>query len=153
SDPFVDVRREAVFALGDARKTDMSATLITAYGDRESRVRSAAMASMKNAHGGNLVPTLLHAFEQDSSYTVAAAAVAARGRGDSVNALKYCSAGLARNSYRESIRIAALRALGNLATDSAFAMIRKATAYGNDRGVRMEGLWIMSRTWKSREET
>jgi HEAT repeat protein len=153
NDPVMDVRREAVFALGDAKKTDFSQALITAYGDREARVRSAAMASMKASARPDLVPTLQHAFELDSSYAVAGGALSALAKIDSLHALTYCAEGLKRNSYREGIRISAIRALANLGSDSAFYLIKNATAYGNDRGVRIEGLWLLSRNWKSRDET
>ena len=151
NDPFFEVRREAVWALGDAKVTDVAETLVMAYGDYDARVRTAAATSLKNSHGEHVIKTLQHAFEKDSSYAVAAAALGSLAKVDSMNTKNYCKMGLLRDSFREGIRIAALRALSQVGDEDAFTMIKNYTAYGVDRNVRIESLWMLYRGWKQRE--
>ncbi len=150
NDRFSDVRREAVWALGDARRKDVVPSLIGAYGDGAAKVRAAAVAGLKNREGAQVLQTLQHAFDKDSSYVVAAGALTALMKNDSLNAKSYAKAGLTRDSYREGIRIAALRGLADVGDESAFDLVKQYTFYGNDRNVRMEALGILSRKWKDR---
>jgi aminopeptidase N len=150
-DPFTDVRREAVWAMGDAKKSDVTEVLIKAYGDRDAKVRGASMAALKNFTGEQVVKTLQHAFESDSSYVVAAAALNALKVADSLNIRKYCEAGLLRDSYRDGIRIAALRGLSGIGDEEAFKKIKQYTQYGYERNVRIEALNLIARVWKTKE--
>ena len=152
TDPFADVRQQAVWALGDARRSEVSRQLITAYGDRESKVRAASMTAMKNSKPDSVRQTLQHAFEKDSSYAVATAALGSLVKIDSVNAKQYCMAALRRDSYREGLRIAALRALGAIGDEEAFAAVKQYSSYGYPRTVRLEALGILNRVWKTRTE-
>jgi len=152
NDPFMEVRREAVWALGDARRHDVSDTLIVAYGDREAKVRNASVTAMKNSKGEHVLKTLQYAFEKDSSYAVAASALLSLVKVDSLNTKKYCAAALLRDSYREGLRLAALRSLAQIGDDEAFNSVKQYTAYGHPRNVRQEALSQLSRVWKSRED-
>ncbi|HEV8539437.1 MAG TPA: M1 family aminopeptidase, partial [Bacteroidota bacterium] len=150
-DPYLEVRREAVWALVDAKRTDVSEVMLDAYRDPEARVRAAAVAGMKNPNNDRIVQTLRRAFESDSSYAVATAALAALVKVDSMNAKKYCREALLRDSHREGLRTAALRALGDIGDDDAFAIVSEYAGYGRPRNVRLEALGILSRVWKTRE--
>ncbi len=150
-DPFNEVRREAVWALGDSKNESVSELLIAAYGDRDAKVRAAAVASLKTHNGEKVIKTLQHAFETDSSYAVAVGALNALKNADSVNIRQYCEAGLLRDSYREGIRIAALRGLSELKDEAAFKKIEQYSQYGYERNVRIEALNLISRVWKTRE--
>jgi aminopeptidase N len=149
NDRFWAVRREAVYDLGDSKNKSSGDSLIAAYGDRDARVRAAVVAVLKNFSGGNVLKTLQYAFEKDSSYATAAGALRSLVKVDSVNARTYLMAGLQRDSYREGIRVAAIRALAEMGDDTAKAMIQQFTKYGIDRGVRIECLRTLSRAWKS----
>ncbi len=151
-DRFADVRLEAVQALADARKTDMTEFFLKTYGDSESRVRAASMAGLKNGHGEEMLKVLQHAFEKDSSYAVATSAMTTLMKVDSLRAKVYGKAGLLRDSYRENMRIAALRGLAEVRDDEAFGLVKGATKYGIDRNVRIEALNLMSKKWKDRED-
>ena len=151
-DRFWGVRREGVFALGDSRIQALSDTLITAYGDRDARVRSAVVSSLKMFSGEKVRTLLRYAFDKDSSYAVVSSALASLVKVDSVNALEYCRKGLAQSSYREGIRFSAVRALGRVGSDTAKAILRETTKYGVDRSIRIESLWQLSRAWKDDEQ-
>ena len=151
-DRFSEVRREAVWALGDAKKQDVSGLLMKAYGDSEAKVRAAAIAGLKTYKGNAVIQLLQHAFGQDSSYVVAGTALTALMKIDTVNAKTYAQGGLSRDSFRESIRIAALRGLADVRDDEAFRLVKQCTDYGNDRNVRMEALGLLSRKWKDRPD-
>jgi aminopeptidase N len=152
NDAFPEVRREAVWALGDAKRTDVSRTLLTAYGDREAKVRAASVTAMKNAKKDTVFATLKYAFEKDSSYAVATAALMSLVKIDSLNAKKYCAAALQRDSYREGLRVAAVRSLADVGDEEAFTMVKTASSYGSPRNVRLEALGQLSRKWKQRED-
>ncbi len=152
-DPFWEVRREAAFALGDARKANagIGDSLIEAYGDRDARVRAAVVTALQKYKGERVLNLLKHAFEKDSSYAVSAAALTSMTFVDSINMRNYCKAGLERDSYKEQIRLAAIHALAREGDDTAMAIIKEWTKYGVDRNLRTESLWTLSRTWKTNE--
>lgn len=151
-DRLAEVRLNAVWALADAKKTDLSETFLKTYGDNDSKVRSASVTALKNYKGENILGVLQHAFDKDSSYVVAASAMTSLMKSDSLNAKQYARQGLQRDSFREGIRIAALRGLAEVHDDEAFALVKQYTEYGIDRSVRMEALGLMSRKWKERED-
>ncbi len=151
-DPFWDVRRDAVFALGDARRSHPTETLISAYGDRDARVRTAAITALGNYEGTSVVSTLRHAFDEDSSYAVASAALRSLARADSVNAKSYCARALERTSRNEVIRSSALKVLSQIGDQDALRMIMSNTRYGVDRNIRIECVNILASKWKSRDD-
>jgi HEAT repeat protein len=150
-DRFGDVRLQAVFALDDAKRTDVSEILMKTYGDSDARVRAASMSGLKNYHSAAVLELLRHAFEKDSSYAVASGALSSLMKADSVNAKKYAVSGLKRDSFRESIRLAALRGLADVHDDEAFKLVGEETRYGRSREVRLTALDLLARKWKERE--
>jgi aminopeptidase N len=151
-DPFWDVRRSAVWALGDTKAADVEATLLAAYGDHDARVRTAAVTSMGKLHTAAVLATLHHAFEKDSSYGVAAAALRSLVRADSVNLKTYCAAALQRSSRNEMIRSAAIQSLAHVGDDEALGTVLSYTRYGVDRNIRIECVNTLASTWKTRDE-
>jgi HEAT repeat protein len=151
-DHFADVRLQAVFALDDAKRTDVSETLMKTYGDSDARVRAASMSGLKNYHTARVLELLNHAYEKDSSYAVASGALSALMKADSMNAMTYATSGLKRDSFRESIRLAALRGLADIHNDAAFKLVAEEMRYGRSRQARLTALDLLARKWKEREE-
>jgi aminopeptidase N len=150
-DRFGEVRRNAAFALGDVRKSSVSGRLILGYGDHDARVRTAIVSVLGSYKGDDVVKTLRYAFENDSSYAVAAGALVSLTKADSINAKKYCLEGMKRSSYRETIRAAAVRALAEIGDEDALQTILEFSRYGNDRSLRVECLWMLGQHWKTNE--
>ena len=151
-DPFWDVRRNAVWALGDAKRTDVSDILVMAYGDRDARVRVAAVTSLGNCRGDRVVKTLQHAFEGDSSYGVAAAALKSLVQVDSINRKAYCTKALAQPSFHEILRSTALQLLAQVGDEDALGTIYAHTRYGIDRNIRIQSINLLVSKWGDRED-
>ncbi|HLX11382.1 MAG TPA: HEAT repeat domain-containing protein, partial [Bacteroidota bacterium] len=64
----------------------------------------------------------------------------------------YANQALAMNSYRETIRGAALRSLAEVGDDSAFNTIKSYLPYGKPRDLRVSSLRLLSRNWKEKDE-
>jgi aminopeptidase N len=148
-DSFWDVRRSAAFTLGSAGRSGPLRDLMEAYRDRDARVRAAVIAAFgsypENPQALELVKS---AFAHDSSYGVAAAALVTLTVLDTGHAREYCDAGLKRDSHREVIRNAAIGKLAEIGGDEALATIKRYTAYGLDRDLRINALWTIGRTWR-----
>ncbi len=151
-DPFWDVRRNAVWALGDAKRTDVSDILVMAYGDRDARVRVAAVTSLGNCRGDRVVKTLQHAFEGDSSYGVAAAALKSLVQVDSLNRKAYCKKALAQPSFHEILRSTALQLLAQVGDEDALGTVYAHTRYGIDRNIRIQSINLLVSKWGDRED-
>ncbi len=145
------VRREAAWALGDAR-TALSDSIVAGYGDADARVRAAAVTAMRNAPGETVLKTLRHAFEKDSSYAVAGAALRSLQVADTAHARAYCLEALQRPSQNEAIRNAALNALSVFHDEQSYDAIRSFSRYGIDRNLRVLSLTILAREWKERPD-
>jgi aminopeptidase N len=151
-DRFSEVRREAAWAIGDERKVDVSDTLIAAYGDLDAKVRNASVTSLARWGGEKVRNTLLHAFERDSSYDVAASALRSLAKVDSIHRNRYSEEGLNRPSRNEVIRGAALQVLSESGDDSAFQIVKSYTRYGIDRAVRIPAIGALAGGWKKRSD-
>jgi aminopeptidase N len=151
-DRFWEVRRNAVLSLADAKAPATGDSLTTAYGDRDARVRSAVLTAMRNFRGEALLPVFQHAFEKDQSYAVAAGALAGIVALDSANAKAWCLRGLERDSYKDGIRVAALRGLAAIRDDEALGVLESYAGPGHSRALRAESISLMGRNWKDRED-
>jgi aminopeptidase N len=151
-DRFSEVRREAAWAIGDEKRVDVSDTLIAAYGDLDARVRNASVTSLARWRGEKVESTLRHAFERDSSYTVAASALRSLAKVDSLHRNSYCVEALKRPSRNEVIRSAALQVLSEAGDDSAFQVVKSYTRYGVDREVRIPAIAALAAGWKKRPD-
>ncbi|HUL43344.1 MAG TPA: M1 family metallopeptidase [Bacteroidota bacterium] len=151
-DPFWEVRRGAVFALGDVKKTDVSELLENSYGDRDARVRAAAVTALGNYHSPQALSTLKHAFDQDSSYSVAAAALGALVKADSLHLKEYCAEALVRSSRGEIIRSTALRILSKVGDDASLNTIFANTRYGVETNIRIQCINILASKWGQRDD-
>lgn len=151
-DGFSDVRQEAVWALGNAMSDSVVNTIILAYGDRDSRVRTAAVASLGRFRGPEVIRTLQHAFEKDSSYSVATAALQSLTVVDSLQRIKYIEKALQTDSYNDIMRNTALRLLSSMQDDYAFDILTKHTAYGIDPNLRIQAMNLLAGQWKKRDD-
>ena len=151
-DPFDEVRRDAAWALGDAKKINVADMLIDAYGDREAKVRVAAVVGLGNVKGELVLKTLRHAFEKDSSYGVIASALRSLAKADSANRKTYCTEGLQRDSRNEIIRSTALQILGEIGDEEALALVKSYTRYGVDRNIRIQCVNTLASVWQKRED-
>ncbi|HUN64691.1 MAG TPA: M1 family aminopeptidase [Bacteroidota bacterium] len=151
-DPYGEVRRDAVWAIGDVKSADESEHLLRAYGDLESRVRVASVASLGKFRGENIVSTLRHAFEKDPSYAVAAAAFRSLMLADTANRSMYLHEALQRSSYDEEIRSAALQEIGTRRTDSSLTVLMSYTGEIHNRNLRIQALRSLGSGWGQRED-
>lgn len=151
-DRFWAVRRDAVWALGDARARDASAQLIAAYGDRDARVRTAAVRSLARYRNDRVAQTLHHAFDSDSSYEVEAAALRALSAADSIHRRAYLAEALKRDSRNEVVRSTALQVLADVHDDSALATIMAHTRYGVEPNLRIASVGLLASRWKTNED-
>jgi aminopeptidase N len=153
-DQFWAVRQNAVWALGGSKSPGAIRTLMAAYGDRDARVRAASIASLGNygAGGEQVLGTLRHAFEKDSSYSVAAAALQALFTADSAGRTAYCREALKRDSYNEIIRSSALRLLAENGDEEALSLITSSTRYGVNLTIRIQAVEALARKWSTRED-
>ena len=147
-----DVRRDATWAVGSVKSTDESELLVKAYGDRDAGVRAASVTSLGRYRGENSISTLRHAFEKDSSYTVAAAALRSLTRADSVHRREYLYEGLRRDSYNESIRSTALQGLTEIRDEAARDTIAAFARYGFDRNIRIQAVRSLGAVWGNRDD-
>jgi aminopeptidase N len=151
-DPFWAVRQEAVWALGDAKKSEIAETLILAYGDHDSRVRSACVGALGNFKGEKVVNTLKHAFKSDSSYAVAASALRSLVKIDSANQNMYLKEAIQRDSHGEIIRRTALELLSKRNDEDALNTIFSQTKYGVNQDIRVHAIKILASVWRERDD-
>ena len=146
------VRRDATWAVGSVKSFDESEYLIKAYGDRDPSVRTASVTSLGRYKGNTAVNTLRYAFEKDSSYVVAAAALRSLTRADSVHRKEYLYQGLRRDSYNEGIRSTALQCLTEIGDQDALDTIVAFTRYGIDRTIRIQAIRSLGTVWGQRDD-
>ena len=151
-DRFWDARRSAAFALGSSHQPATAKDLVAIYGDRDARVRAAAVASLAHHTDELSLKTLRHAFEADSSYGVVVAALRALAVADSTRRHAYCEQALAMTSRNEMIKGAALRIIADEGSDEALGTVVRFTRYGVDRNIRIECIGLLASKWKGREE-
>ncbi|MDI6767184.1 MAG: M1 family aminopeptidase [Bacteroidota bacterium] len=151
-DPFWAVRQEAVWTLGDANLSNISDTLIIAYGDRDSKVRVASISSLGRFKGEKVLKVLKHAFEKDSSYSVAAAALRSLTQADTANRKKYCIEGLKYTSRNEIVRATALQLLAESRDEEALKNIWSFSGYGIEPNLRLHAIRLLAINWKERDD-
>ncbi|MBI4546363.1 MAG: HEAT repeat domain-containing protein [Ignavibacteriae bacterium] len=151
-DPFVEIRADAAWALADGKRVDIADLLMSAYGDREAKVRGAAVTGLGNFGGESVLKILRHAFESDSSYAVIAGALRSLAKVDSMNRKSYCSEALQRDSRNEIIRSAAIQILGQIGDDDALALVKSYTRYGIERNIRIQCVNTLASNWQKRED-
>ena len=151
-DRFWGVRYEAALALADS-KVQIGGELVPAYGDRDARVRGAVIRALGNFRGELVVKTIRHAFDVDSSYTVAASAIRSLVKSDSAGSFGVCFEGLRRESHNDAVRTAALRGLATYTTVPGIRdTIQAYTARGRARNMRVLAISLLTRHWPNDDE-
>lgn len=142
-EPFYVTRQEAAKALGTAGGDAALEALRPGLADKDSRVRTDALDALQHfpAHT-QLIPLLRRALETEESYFARAAAATALGAFESrrEDVAPVLVAALEQSSFREVVRVAALKALGKLDPDRAFAPAQRFAAYGAPIDSRREAL-------------
>ncbi len=152
NDRFWGVRYEAALALADS-KLLMGDSLIAAYGDRDARVRGAVIRALGNFKGEPVVKTLRHAFESDSSYTVAVNAIRSLVKADSANSIGICLEALRRDSHDDAVRNAGLRYLATYSgVSGVIDTVRSYTAKGMKRNLRVLAISLLAKNWPTEDE-
>jgi aminopeptidase N len=132
-EPFYLARQEAAKALGTIAGDAALEALRPGLADKDSRVRSDVLESLKSfpTHG-ELIPLLRKALEQEESYAARASAATALGafEGYRDQVVPLLLAALDQESFREQVRGAALKALGKIDPDRALAPALRLAQYG-----------------------
>ena len=150
-DRFWGVRYEAALALADS-KLPTGDSLVSAYGDRDARVRGAVIRALGNFRGDLVVRTLRHAFGSDSSYTVAANAIRGLVKADSANSMGICLEALNRDSQDDMVRTAALRWLATYsAVPGVLDTVQSYTLRGRERNLRVLGISLLAKHWPTED--
>ncbi len=142
-EPFHVSRQEAAKALGEAGGDAALEALRPGLTDKDSRVRTDALEALQGfpTHT-ELIPQLRRALETEESYYARAAAATALGAFESrrEDVAPVLVAALEQNSFREVVRVAALKALGKLDPDRAFAPAQRFATYGAPIDSRRQAL-------------
>ena len=108
---YFTTRAQAAEALAAFPQALAVPPLAAALRDTSSAVRQSALEALGELGGERAIQLARAALDSDPSYEVRAAAVGALARADSAHRRAAIAAGLSAQSYRESIRAAALRAI------------------------------------------
>jgi len=150
-DHFWGVRSEAALALGDAKSPNAD-DLVPGYGDRDARVRGSVIRSLGNFKGDLVVKTLHHAFDVDSSYSVASNALRGLVKADSAHSLPLCLEALGRESEDDQVRLSALRSFASYKNVPGVAdTVRAYTARGRARSMRVLAISLLAKNWPTDE--
>lgn len=158
-EPFYVTRQEAAKALGKAGGDAALEALRPGLADKDSRVRTDTLDALGSfpTHT-ELIPLLRRALETEESYAARAAAATSLGAFESrrEDVAPVLVAALEQSSFRELVRDAALKALGKLDPDRAFAPAQRFAAYGAPIDSRRQALNTLadigSKSTRRREE-
>jgi aminopeptidase N len=152
NDNFWAVRQDAAYALGDSHKSSVDSTLVSVYGDRDPRVRTAAVLGLGNYSSPYILQTLLHAWKSDSSDAVANGALRSLIAVDTAGRDNLIREALRRTSRGSIIQSTAMSALAETASDSALTEILRFTLYGTERNLRIHAINLLASQWKKRDD-
>jgi len=142
-EPFHVTRQEAAKALGAAGGDAALEALRPGLADKDSRVRTEALDALQHfpTHT-ELIPALRRSLETEESYFARAAAATALGAFESrrEDVAPVLIAALEQSSFREVVRVAALKALGKLDPDRVFAPAQRFATYGAPIDSRREAM-------------
>jgi aminopeptidase N len=156
-DPFWNVRKEAVTALGkikspaDTLKSRIAEALIAASTDRKSSVRSTALSLLGKFRGQDVLAALTKALA-DSSYSVVSSAIESLAEADSTGALQVVSGYLDTPSYRNTVSNAALYAVTRVDSAKGLSLALADVKYGNQITTRFAALNILGKFVRRKPE-
>ncbi|HKI04830.1 MAG TPA: M1 family aminopeptidase [Thermoanaerobaculia bacterium] len=132
-EPFRGARQEAAKALAQIATGASLEALRAGLDDKDARVRSTVLESLQSfPDHAELIPILRRALEHDEGYTARASAAKALGAFESRRAevVPLLVAALSQDSFREMVRGAALKALGDLEPARAWEHALRLAKYG-----------------------
>jgi aminopeptidase N len=139
TEPAYSLRKVAAQALGALATDTALEELKKGLGDRDSRVRSAALEALKAfPKHRDLIPVLRRALEQDDSTKARAAAATALGafHNDSAEVAPLLVRALSQKSYRDTVSSAVILALADLEAPQTSEQAARASRYGAPQGLR-----------------
>ena len=151
------VRARAAASLATHTDDSVAAIfLVRATVDRDSRVRTAAATALGRlalaaSHRDPVLTRLRTLTSNDSSRFVRGAALIAYARLDSAGAFALIRSALARESWRDTERVAAVAALAELASPEAWALLLRELGPESSRAVRQAAIASLTRTAAGRE--
>ncbi len=158
-EPFYGARREVARALGKLHKEPAALEALRAgLADKDSRVRSRVLEALGSfPEHAELIPILRRALETDDSYAARGAAAGALGafEPDRDQVVPVLLAALNQESYRETVRGNAIKALADLDPGRAWAPAQKLARYGApsaSRGDALDALVTIAKHDRHRRE-
>jgi aminopeptidase N len=139
-DPFWGVRVEAARLLDGLKSDAAREALVRAYGDPSSRVRRVVVEALGNQESPKAEKLLESAAQSDSSYLVVAAALNSLSKNQSASSMKIFLASLGQDSYLDTVRTSALRALGSTKDTSVIPYLEQYASPGNPPRVRIAAI-------------
>jgi aminopeptidase N len=136
SDPFWGVLAEAAAAVGRTRAPWARALLVDALAHRQPKVRRAVAAALGNFRDPEVAGALIAIAQNDESYFVRAAALAALGKTRDARAFDVLAAALKQPSWNGTVEAGAVRGLAELADARALPLLLDAAKVECDESVR-----------------
>jgi aminopeptidase N len=152
-DPFWGVRAEALKALGKNGGASAEKQVLGAINDEKPWVRDVAVEQLGNFKDDALLgPKLTDLAANDKAYRVRAAAMAALAQLKTPNALDTLAAAAKSDSPDDTIRTAALRALGTLGDDRAVPLLLEWAGPGKPLDSRSAAIGAVASLDKNNHE-
>ena len=155
SDKFWAVRQAAAKSLGEIGGKAALKALLAGLNDGKSQVRREVIKSLGKFQGNKKAASALRrVFRKDRSYENQAEAIKSLAKIGAKDAYKYCLKALKTNSYRETVRQAAFKAMVTLKNPRAVDKALEWIVYGKPepvRGAAMRALAKLAKIVPSRE--
>ena len=152
SDQFWAVRDQAVFSLSPSENPLVKKTLLEAYGDEHSSVRASAITALSHFPSPEVADMVWNAALADSSYLVLSSCMATLVDIDSARAFEMAARSVVKDSYRDIIRRAALRALRNLKNPRSIPLALTYSGISNPSDIRRQAVQILGEMGKDNPE-
>jgi aminopeptidase N len=151
-DPFWGVQAQAAKALGTVPGELALQALVACTKVMHPKARRAVAAALGNYKDERAAEALLPLLKKDDSYFVEAEAATSLGKTKSPKAFAALEAALAKDSFREVIRLGVLAGLAELDDERGIPLATSWSAYGKPYQVRIGALSALGRLGKYREQ-
>jgi aminopeptidase N len=151
-DPFWGVQAQAAKALGTVPGELALQALVACTKVKHPKARRAVAAALGNYKDERAAEALLPLSKKDDSYFVEAEAATSLGKTKSPKAFAALEAALAKDSFREVIRLGVLAGLAELDDDRGIPLAIRWSTYGKPYPVRVGALSALGRLGKYREQ-
>ena len=149
NDPFWAARARATRILGEMEIERVKELLFELYGDRDSRVRDAAIGSLAQFKVPDVAAFIESAAMNDSSYVVFSTAVRTMVSVDSSRAFGLAAKFLDTESYRDVIRRACLGVFRSLRDERAIPYVAKLSGPNYETSTRTAALGVLKEIGKN----